>query len=90
MMEIYCVVSGEVQNVAYRAYTQDSAVELALRGWVKNQPDGTVVVCAQGYPDTLKDFIEYLNEGSLRAQVAGVSVDWRTAKTVYDDFSIKH
>ena len=83
-----CVVSGTVQNVAYRTYVQDSATELAVAGWVQNQPDGTVVVVAQGTPDTLKSFVEYLHEGSLRAKVESVSVEWRSVKQPYSDFSI--
>lgn len=88
MVEIYCIVSGKVQNVSYRDYVQVSAGELGLSGWVKNEPDGTVAVCAQGLPDQLKDFVEYLHEGSLNARVDAVSVDWRTARKMYDDFSI--
>jgi len=88
MVEIYCIVSGKVQNVRYRDYVQVSAGELGLCGWVKNLSDGTVAVCAQGLPDELKDFVEYLHEGSLNARVDAVSVDWRTARKLYEDFSI--
>ena len=90
MIEMYCIATGKVQNVAYRDYVQTSAEELSLGGWVRNLSDGTVEVCAQGLPDELKDFVEYLNEGSLAAKVSGVSVDWRTAKEPFDDFSIIH
>ncbi len=90
MPEIYCIVSGVVQNVSYRAYIQDSATELELCGFVRNLPNGTVEVCAQGLPDLLKEFMEYLHEGSLQAKVESVSADWRTAKKVYDEFSILH
>ena len=90
MTEISCIVSGQVQNVRYRDYCQVSATELELVGFVRNLPDGTVEVVAQGMPDTLKEFVEYLHEGSLNAKVEAVSVDWRTAQNMYDDFSIKH
>ena len=90
MMEIQCIVSGKVQQVAYRAYVQDAATDLALVGYTKNLPDGTVAVVAQGDPSILKDFIEYLHEGSLLAKVEGVAIDWVTPKSLYNDFSIKH
>jgi len=90
MTEIYCIVSGQVQNVRYRDYAQVSATELELSGWVKNLADGTVEVVAQGMPDVLKEFVEYLHEGSLGAKVEAVSVDWRTARRTVDDFSIVH
>ena len=90
MHEIHSVVTGRVQGVSYRVYVQDSASDLGVTGYVKNLPDGTVFVCAQSNRDTLKDFVEYLHEGSLRAKVDSVSVEWRTPETVFDDFGIVH
>ncbi len=85
---MYAVVSGKVQAVRYRTYVQESATALDLVGYVKNLSDGTVEVVAQGMPDTLKEFVEYLNEGSLLAKVEGVSIDWRSINKSYDEFSI--
>lgn len=90
MSEIHCIIEGRVTGVAYRAYVQDAATELGVVGWIRNMPEGKVELVAQASPDVLKDFIEYLNEGSLMAKVEGVSVEWRTAKQWYDDFSIRH
>lgn len=84
------VVAGKVQGVRYRTYVQESATELGLVGYVKNLADGTVEVVAQGLPDTLKEFVEYLNEGSLLAKVESVSVDWRSVRATYDEFSLLH
>ncbi len=88
MTEMHCFVSGLVQGVSYRAYIQDSATELEITGWIKNMPDGSVEILAQGLPDVLKEFVEYVHEGSLKAKVESVSIDWQTAKRLYDDFSI--
>jgi acylphosphatase len=88
MVEIQCLVTGKVQGVSYRAYVQDSATELELVGYVRNNPDGTVTVVAQGTPDVLKSFVEYLHEGSLLAVVEGVSVEWGSPHTTYTEFSI--
>ena len=90
MIEMHAVVSGKVQGVRYRSYVQESATNLGLVGYVKNMSDGTVIVVAQGLPDTLKEFVEYLNEGSLLAKVENVAIDWRTAQTTYDEFSLLH
>lgn len=90
MNEIQCIVRGKVQGVAYRAFVQDSATELGLVGFVKNTRDGTVEVVAQGIIDILKDFVEYLHEGSSLSQVESVSVDWVSVKVTYDEFSVLH
>ena len=89
-MEIYCVVSGDVQRVGFRAYVEDASTKLALVGWVRNLPDGSVEVVAQGEPDILKEFVEHLHEGSLRSRVEAVSVDWRTVRMPLYEFSVKH
>ena len=90
MVEIYCVVTGEVQGVAYRAYVQESATDLALVGYVRNETNGSVVVVAQGVPDVLKAFVEYLHEGSLMSRVESVAVDWRSPKKTFGEFSVLH
>lgn len=88
MTEIHCIVTGQVQNVRYRDYVQNAATDLEIKGWIRNMPDGSVEVCAQGLPDILKDFIEYLHEGSLQSKVEAVSVDWKTVRKPLSDFSI--
>jgi len=90
MIEIVCIITGKVQGVAYRAYVQESATHLDLVGYVKNLPDSKVEVVAQGQSNTLKDFVEYLYEGSLLSVVEGVAVDWRTAEETYEEFSVLH
>lgn len=90
MSEIHCVVSGHVQGVGFREYIQRSADKYELTGWVRNRQDGTVELVAQGVPDSLKEFIECVNEGALGSAVEGVSVDWRTAKRHYEEFSIRY
>lgn len=90
MNEMLAIVTGRVQAVAYRTYVQESATELELVGYVKNLPDGSVEVVAQGYPDILKEFVEYLHEGSLRAKVDSVAVDWRSPRATFSEFSVLH
>jgi acylphosphatase len=90
MTEIHCVVTGKVQGVAYRTYVQEIATQLNLVGYVKNDKDGSVMVVAQGDPDTLKEFVEYLHEGSLLSTVTGVAVEWKTASKTFSEFSLLH
>ncbi len=90
MVEIHCTITGKVQGVAYRAYIQEAATELQLVGYTKNLPGGAVEVVAQGEPDTLKAFIEYLHEGSLMSVVEGVAVEWGSASKTFEEFSVLH
>ena len=90
MQEMHVIVSGKVQMVAYRIYVQDSATELGLTGWVRNLRDGSVELVAQGEKEILKEFVEYLHEGSLLAKVESVDITWQSPKVEYEDFSIRH
>ena len=86
MVELRATITGKVQGVGFRNYVETAVAELGLFGYVKNNADGSVSVLAQGEPDTLRQFVEYLHEGSLLSKVEGVSVEWGTAKVTYDDF----
>jgi acylphosphatase len=88
MVRLEAIVSGNVQGVRYRVYVQDSATALELVGTVENLPDGTVKVVAEGTPDVLKEFVEYLHEGSLQARVDSVAIDWGTSTGTFDEFSV--
>ncbi len=88
MIELRSVVTGTVQGVRYRDFVQVAATELGLVGYVRNCADGSVEVVAQGEVDVLKNFVEYLNEGSLLSKVESVSVEWGTAQATYIEFSV--
>lgn len=86
--EIYCRIEGRVQMVMFRDFAQRKARGLEVVGWVKNLPDGTVEVVAQATPDTLKEYIAMLHEGSILSRVDSVAVDWRAPSGHFDDFII--
>jgi acylphosphatase len=88
MMEIQAIITGKVQGVGLRDFIQNAAAELELVGYTKNNPDGSVFVLAQGEPEALRQFVEYLHEGSPLAKIAGVAAEWHTAINPHDDFSI--
>lgn len=67
-------MTGKVQGVFYRQSTISLAQSLNLRGWVRNDPDGTVVGQAAGEPDVLKRFEAFLHEGPSGARVERVDV----------------
>lgn len=69
---IHCLVSGRVQGVCYRAYTQREARRLGLTGWVRNLLDGRVEVMASGSPAALEEFRQWLHRGPPQAAVNGV------------------
>lgn len=51
------IVSGLVQGVGFRWATQLVAKDMQINGTVKNLPDGTVEIIAQGDPLQLSSFL---------------------------------
>jgi acylphosphatase len=76
MSEVRCraVVSGRVQGVFYRDTCQRVASGLGVRGWVRNRPDGTVEVVAEGERSAVDALLDWCREGPPRAHVVGVAV----------------
>lgn len=88
MEEIHCIVSGRVQMVMFRDFTQRKARALGLSGWVRNLPDGTVEVVAQGEKGSLGKLVEKLYKGPILAKVNGVKAEWREPKEILRGFEI--
>lgn len=87
--EIYCVITGKVQGVGFRAFVESLANTYRVTGWVRNNKEtGAVEVLMQGIPDVLKECTEALNTGSVLSKVASMSVDWRTPREQLDDFKV--
>lgn len=67
------IISGRVQGVSYRYFTQQTATELELTGWVRNLPDGTVEVQVAGDSEVIERFRSRLLEGPRFARVDDVA-----------------
>lgn len=82
------VVSGRVQGVAFRWHTQRMARQLGLTGWVRNQPDGSVRLVAEGPHDRLLALLQWARRGPDRARVDGCRHLWQERGGQYADFEI--
>ena len=63
------IVHGRVQGVSFRYYTREEAHNLGVSGWVRNLPDGTVEVWAEGDHDAVESLEEWLGHGPDSARV---------------------
>jgi acylphosphatase len=69
------VIVGRVQGVGFRYFTEAAAAREGIVGWVRNTPDGTVEVTAEGEAEALERFERGLYHGPPGARVARVDVD---------------
>ena len=84
------IVSGRVQIVMYRDFTRRSARSLGIAGEVKNLPDGTVLVVAEGKKEDLDTLIGRMKKGSLFARVDDVSISWQEPSGRFTGFFIRY
>ncbi len=62
---------GRVQGVGFRATTQWIARSHPVTGWVRNEPDGSVLMVAEGDPDRLETFLQAIRDrmdGRIRSE----------------------
>ncbi|HEX8033946.1 MAG TPA: acylphosphatase [Ktedonobacterales bacterium] len=83
-------VRGDVQGVGYRFFAQRQASALGLRGYVRNLPDGSVEVVAEGERGLLQQFVNVLQRGPSAAIVEAVDTTWSNAEGAFGGFQIRH
>ena len=84
----HLLITGRVQGVSFRFYTQGCANRLGLSGWVRNLRDGRVEVVAQGLPEKLEELRKLLLVGPERAEVRGIEVQAIAHKEDMKEFKI--
>lgn len=67
-------VVGRVQGVGFRWHTRSRCLELGLSGWVRNAPDGTVLIRVEGEADAVASMLDWLGAGPTAARVERVEV----------------
>lgn len=72
MMALSIQCFGIVQGVFFRASTKEEADYLMIKGWVRNEPDGSVLIHAEGGEDELKRFLKWCSHGPIMARVSEV------------------
>ena len=82
-------IIGKVQGVFFRKYTKEKAKELNLKGFVRNEKDGSVYFEAEGEPDDIIEFKKWCMKGSPGARVTHVDTVEIENKD-YKDFQIKY
>jgi acylphosphatase len=69
MKRKHLIVSGFVQGVGFRFYARHEALASKLTGFVRNLPDGSVEIEAQGTEEQLKRLVKWAKHGPQNAIV---------------------
>ncbi|MDD5251280.1 MAG: acylphosphatase [Patescibacteria group bacterium] len=68
-------ITGRVQGVFYRMAAKEEALRLRLAGFARNEPDGSVLIEAEGDLTALKKYLDWCGAGPEVALVKGVQYE---------------
>ena len=88
MRRLHLKIQGRVQGVCYRAYTQDKARALGVKGQVRNLRDGSVELLAEAEEPTLKELLDWCWNGPPWARVEDIDAEWDEARGEFTGFDI--
>jgi len=84
------LVSGIVQGVNFRRYTQLNARQLGVNGWVRNLPDGRVEGCFEGDAAAVGSLLEWCRSGPPSGRVDSLEIREEPFTAEFSDFSINY
>lgn len=82
-------ITGRVQGVFFRDSTRREANDLGVKGFVKNERDGSVYVEAEAKEEVLNEFVEWCRQGPPASQVDQVDIEEDVLKG-FDSFRIAY
>ncbi|MDP3877709.1 MAG: acylphosphatase [Methylobacter sp.] len=89
MRKVKILVSGRVQGVYFRYFTQNKAQHFAVKGYAKNLADGRVEIIAEAEHVVLEKFIDWCRKGPLTARVDAIEITELEAGEALTSFDIK-
>ena len=89
IVQLHGVVTGSVQGVSFRAFTQRRALELGLVGYVRNRSDGSVEFAAEGLRADLERLLDVVRVGPWMAAVENVETQWGAPTGEFFRFEIR-
>lgn len=90
MIEMHAVIKGRVQGVGFRATVRHYASKMSLNGLVRNLPDGTVELYAQGAREDLDKLLDCLRQHPGPAHISGITLEFTPVKQAYPQFSMTY
>ena len=90
MKHLKITVYGQVQNVGFRHYSCQKAKEFDVKGFIKNKPDGSVYIEAEGEKKDLDKFLDWCYSGPPWAEVGSIDYSFTNEFVGYDVFEIRY
>jgi acylphosphatase len=82
-------IGGRVHGVGFRYFVLIKANEFKISGWVRNTPEGKVEIEAEGEPENLEMFLDWMKIGPARAVIRTFLVSEFTPLRNFTNFIIR-
>ncbi len=87
VVRYHLVFKGQVQGVGFRFTTQRIAKKYRITGWVRNNPDWTVEVVAEGEKERLDLFLEEIKD-YFKGYISDYELKISESRGEFKDFQI--
>lgn len=87
-LRAHVFISGRVQGVSFRWFTQRKAQELKLTGWARNLWDGRVEAVFEGEAGAVRQAVTWCHTGEPPARVSDVDVTYGPFTGEFSSFRI--
>jgi acylphosphatase len=88
MKRLLLEVAGRVQGVFFRQGVKMIADELGIRGWVRNETDGSVKIVAEAEEQDLRKLLEWCRNGTELAKVENIREQWSEGTGAFTRFEV--
>jgi len=82
-------ITGKVQNVGFRYFAVKEAQNEGVRGFVRNEPDGSVYVEVEGEEEAVNRFLMSMNQGPSWGRVDRFTVTEQPVRN-FKGFTVKY
>ncbi len=89
MRRVRIKVYGKVQGVFFRYSAKELADRLGVKGFAKNNFDGTVEVLAEGNDTEVNQIVEFCKQGPEMSRVEKIELKEEKVRGDYDKFEIQ-
>ncbi|EIJ82141.1 acylphosphatase [Bacillus methanolicus PB1] len=90
VQQLRIIVSGKVQGVGFRYFTQMKANTYGITGWVRNLPNGNVEIIAEGNKEDLVLFLNSIKDGNPFSRVSRIETAETNEISGFTSFTIKY
>ena len=89
-MTYHIFIYGRVQGVGFRFFALKEAMRFDLKGWVRNNYDGSVEMVVQGIEKTLDSFIDCIERGNDLSIVECIDIREYKGSHDFQTFEIRY